>query len=293
MSEGTAVVESANTAVAKKPTESTAVVEKTNWARLHGSWKERIERMLPDPKMIDQFMYAAECQYGKNKAAYEKCSAISVLNCLLTSAKYGILPDGRVAHLIPYGEECTLQFDYKGLVHVVIRDGVAKKVYCEVICANDEFKFEDGKVTKHVINLPRGQMLGAYCDITLANGEHQFEIMDIDEIETIKSCSRGANGAMSPWKRFYKEMAKKSVFRRATKWLKLTPDVMDAINADNEGFYFNEGGDPAAQPKALFSRPATEPEALPSPEQSQTLAQKEAEKVKVEAQKKAANGLPF
>ena len=285
------------TAVAKTEPKAVQTKETTNWARLHGTWRERIERMLPDAKMIDQFMYAAECSYGANKAAFEKCTPISLLNCLLTSAKYGILPDGRNAHLIPYADECTLSFDYKGLVHVVIRDGVAKKVQAEVVCENDEFEYENNAVTKHVIHLPRGKMLGAYCNITLANGEHQFEIMDLDEIETVKSCSRGSKAPGSPWNKFYKEMAKKSVFRRCTKWIKLSPDVMDAINADNEGFEFdgntNRISSSVSSP-ALFPR-SEEPkqiEATPTAE-PKTMAQKEKERVAVAATAAGKNALPF
>lgn len=290
------------TAVAKaEPKEPKAVVEKTNWARLHGSWKERIEAMLPDAKMIDQFMYCAEISYGKNKEAFEKCTPISVINCLLVCAKYGILPDGRNAHLIPYGTECTVQFDYKGLVHVVIRDGVAKKVYCETVCANDVFEFENGAVAKHKISFPRGSVLGAYADITLPDGTHQFEIMDLDEINKIKSCSRGSSSPSSPWNKFFSEMAKKSVFRRATKWLKLSPDVMDAISHDDEASVDFEERGQIQQTRTLFSRPTLEPAALPQPENpapkkdepEKTVAQVVEAKAVNESKKAAQTGLPF
>lgn len=286
------------TAVAKR--EATAVAKETsNLARIKGSWRDRIERMLPEPAMIDQFMYCAEVQYGKNRQAFEVCTPVSLLSCLMTCAKYGILPDGRNAYLIPYGKDCTLQFDYKGLVHVIIRDGAAKKVYAEVVCANDKFTWENGRVTRHEISLPRGQMLGAYCIVTLANGEEQHEIMDLDEIEAIRACSRGANSQSSPWNKFYKEMAKKSVFRRCTKWLKLSPDVMDAIANDDEGYDFNNATAARTSAKTLFAPP--EPEPAPEPVTVQPegevidvtveekIVQKEKEKEKIVEQ----NNLPF
>lgn len=255
-------------------TAGAVVAEKTNWARLHGSWKERIERMLPEQKMIDQFMYCAEAQYGKDKQAYEKCSPVSLLSCMLTCAKYGILPDGKNAYLIPYGNECTLQFDYKGLIHVVIRDGVAKKVHAEVVCANDKFVYRNGKVELHEISFPRGDVLGAYCEITLSDGDVQYEVMDREELDSIKACSKGSSSPHSPWNRFFREMCKKSVFRRATKWLKLTPDVMDAIGADDSNFDFRAPQQTRQMPR-LFSetvdvtaeepKPVAKPEPVPSP----------------------------
>lgn len=283
------------TAVATK--KQNAVAEKTNWARLHGSWRERIERMLPDAKMIDQFMYCAETQYGKNKEAFERCTPVSLLNCLMTSAKYGILPDGRNGYLIPYGNECQLQFDYKGLVHVVIRDGVAKKVYAETVCANDKFLWENGEVKRHEISLPRGQILGAYCAVTLCNGEKQYELMDIDEINTVKSCSRGSSSPSSPWNKFFSEMAKKTVFRRVTKWLKLSPDVMDAIAADNEGFDFNQPNVPISArggANALFKMPETVAEIEMSKRNEQAIeVQTVGEKQSARAESQKKGNLPF
>lgn len=275
------------------------VEEKTNWARLHGSWKERIERMLPDPRVIDQFMYAAEVQYGKNKQAFDKCTPVSLLNCMLTCAKYGILPDGRVAHLIPYGNECSLQFDYKGYIHVVIRDGVAKKVFCDVVCANDVFEWENGAVKKHKITFPRGPILAAYCAITLTNGEIQYELIERDELDVIKSCSRGSTSPSSPWNKFFGEMAKKSAFRRATKWIKLSPDVQDAINADDESFDFEEGQGTKAAVRTLFSKPKTEPELVehkPSEETTKeeaSVAKVQATAKKIKEKEENANQLPF
>ena len=278
----------ATTAVVEKKA-ATAVVEKNNWQRLHGSWKERIERMLPEPRMIDQFMYAAEVSMGKNKAL-EGCSPVSVLNCLLTSAKYGILPDGRNAHLIPYGQECQLQFDYKGFVHILIRDGVAKKVYCETICANDKFTWKNGEIVNHEISFPRGEILGVYCDITLADDTHQYELMDRDEIDKIKACSRGSSSASSPWNRFYSEMAKKSVFRRATKWLKLSPDVMDSMQNDGEQFDFNASL-PEAKSRSLFQKEEQKQIAANNPSVTvvEAAAQKESDKLKVAAK----SAMPF
>jgi recombination protein RecT len=286
------------TAVAKK--EATAVVsEKTNWARMHGSWKERIERMLPEPAMIDQFLYCAEVQYGKNKEGFERCTPVSLLNCMMVCAKYGILPDGRNAYLIPYGNECTLQFDYKGLVHIVHRDGLVVKVHCETVCANDKFIWENNQVKLHEISLPRGQMLGVYCDLTLSNGEHKYELMDLDDIETVKSCSPSSKNPASPWNKFYKEMAKKSVFRRATKWLKLSPDVMDAIKADDDGGYdFNNLNAAKSGVKTLFNQDDTPKTVPPAKEDTvdvtvETVG-KEIEKKKDEEETaKAKSGLPF
>lgn len=278
------------TAVAVQEEKKIAKKNASIAALLHTDWKDRIVKMLPEPEMIDRFMYCAELQYGKNRAAFDNCSKVSLLNCLMTSAKYGILPDGRDAYLIPYGNECTLRFDYKGLVNIIIRDGVAKKVYAEVVCENDSFEFVNGEVRKHAIAFPRGKMLGAYCIITLPDGTTQQEIMDIEDIEKIKACSQGSSHPKSPWNTFYKEMAKKSVFRRATKWLKLSPDVASAIAEDNDEYDF--GNADRGSRKTLFAEPKKAEEIEPTDDcfKEETVGEKVK---KIEEAKKPAKDLPF
>jgi len=43
-------------------------------------------------------------------------------------------------------------------------------------------------------------------------------------------------GGSGPWKDWWSEMAKKTVFRRASKWLKLSAEVADAFDKDDEQF---------------------------------------------------------
>jgi len=49
------------------------------------------------------------------------------------------------------------------------------------------------------------------------------------EIDEIKNKSRA--GKSGPWVSNYGEMAKKTAFRRLTKWLTLSPEIMDAVSA--------------------------------------------------------------
>jgi hypothetical protein len=152
---------------------------------------------------------------------------------------------------------------------------------------------------KHKISLPRGQILGAYCAITLANGEIQYELMEVDEINVIKSCSRGSSSPQSPWNKFFSEMAKKSVFRRATKWLKLSPDVLEAIAADDEAsFDFGRGGGrgQSAEQTVLFPREKTAGEigyVTPITGETLTVAETKFAKENATAKEVNRNGLPF
>jgi recombination protein RecT len=53
-----------------------------------------------------------------------------------------------------------------------------------------------------------------------------------DEIEAIRKRSR--SGQSGPWVSDFDEMAKKTVFRRASKWLPLSPEIQDVIRKEEE-----------------------------------------------------------
>ena len=51
--------------------------------------------------------------------------------------------------------------------------------------------------------------------------------MSKDEVEAIRASSRA--GKSGPWVTHWNEMAKKTAFRRLTKWLTLSPEIMDHV----------------------------------------------------------------
>ncbi len=56
--------------------------------------------------------------------------------------------------------------------------------------------------------------------------------MSIEDVEKIRSRSRSGNSG--PWVTDFDEMAKKTVFRRHSKWLPLSPELRDKIEKDDE-----------------------------------------------------------
>jgi len=88
-----------------------------------------------------------------------------------------------------------------------------------------------GQVTEHTYDITkeRGEIVAAYAQVTLKSGAVQAEIMPRAEVDAIRDKSRA--GKSGPWVSNYGEMAKKTAFRRLTKWLTLSPEVMDAVSA--------------------------------------------------------------
>ncbi len=157
-----------------------------------------------------------------------KCTPESVVKCCLSLSELGLEPDGRRAHLIPYGDQCTLIVDYKGLVELAMNSGTVSSIFAERVCANDDFNWDTGEV-QHKINWreDRGKMYAVYVVIKFKDGGKHTEVMTKSDVDRIRGRSKAANNG--PWVTDYDEMAKKTVFRRASKWVKLSPEVQEAL----------------------------------------------------------------
>lgn len=164
----------------------------------------------------------------------QECTPESFMRCLLDLSALGIEPDGRRAHLIPYGKECTLILDYKGIAELVMRSGSVSSIHADKICDADDFEVDRGKIIKHKIDFrkPRGDAYAYYVLISFKDGTEKSEVMTREEVDAIRKRSRAGNSG--PWVTDFDEMAKKTVFRRASKWLQLSPEVRDAIDKDED-----------------------------------------------------------
>jgi recombination protein RecT len=192
--------------------------------------KQQFATALPSHLSADRFARVAITALTRTPKL-QSCTQESFFKCLLDLSAMGLEPDGRRAHLIPYGRECTLVLDFKGLAELVRRSGDVVKIHSDVVCENDTFSHSMGDVTEHTydISKDRGAVIAAYSQVTLKNGAVQSEIMSKAEIDAIKNKSRA--GRSGPWVDHYNQMACKTVFRRLTKWLTLSPEVMDAVSA--------------------------------------------------------------
>lgn len=168
--------------------------------------------------------------------ALTKCDKMSFFGSLMQLASFGLNPDGRNAHLIPYGTTCTLIIDYKGMVTLAMRCDKVSKVEAFVVHKNDHFRLVNGEV-EHIVDDPwgdRGDIVGYYAVCQFSDGTKKFEVMSKAEVDAVRKRSRAGNNG--PWVTDYNEMAKKTVFKRLTKWLPVTPELQDAVAKDDEEY---------------------------------------------------------
>ena len=220
--------------------ETTAAVSKTTKpptirSLISGEeFKAQIAMALPKHITPDRFIRVALTAMQKTPKLLD-CSQSSLFQSLLTCSQLGIEPDGRMAHLIPYGNVCQLIIDYKGLSALAMRSGEILPPHADVVCENDVFEYDRGEVKRHVIDFrkPRGKAYAVYAIVRYKDGGEKAECMSMEEVDGIRKRSKASGSG--PWVTDYNEMAKKTVFRRLSKWLPLSPEFRDALEADADG----------------------------------------------------------
>lgn len=221
-----------STAVVNPNPQAVAKRELKDWLS-SDDFKGAVAATLPQHITPDRFVRIAILALSKTPKLAE-CTKESVLRCMMDCSQLGIEPDGRRAHLIPYGRECQLIIDYKGLVELAYRSGTVSNIHAEIVCERDVFTYDRGEVKEHIINFrkDRGEMYAAWVRVRMKDGAEKVEVMSKADIEKVRSRSRSGNNG--PWKTDYNEMAKKTVFRRCSKWLQLSPEIRDAVEREDE-----------------------------------------------------------
>jgi recombination protein RecT len=195
---------------------------------------EQFRRALPRHLSPDRFARIAITALTRTPKL-QQCTPESLMKCLLDLSAAGLEPDGRRAHLIPYGNECTLIIDYKGLVELIRRSGEVVGLRAETVCEFDEFFWINGEITHKVDwRRPRGEVQAVYAEAKMKDGETQTAVMTREEVEEIRKRSRAGNNG--PWVSDWSEMAKKTAVRRLSKMLPLSSEVAQNIAADDNQF---------------------------------------------------------
>lgn len=168
-----------------------------------------------------------------------ECSQSSLFGALLDCYSLGIEPDGRRAHLIPYGKTCQLIIDYKGLIELAKRSGEVKDWNAVAVYEGEAFDYHVDEHGEHLLHKPdpfsRGddrKVLGYYSMAVLKDGTTSVEFMSLAEIMAIKKRSKASGNG--PWKTDEGEMSKKTVIRRHSKRLTLSPEFRNALDVDDD-----------------------------------------------------------
>lgn len=196
--------------------------------------KASLAAVLPKHVTADRMMKIALSATSKD-AKLLACKPISLFRCVVAASSLGLEVGGLLgeAYLVPFKEECTLIVGYKGLIKLARNSGEIKNVRARVVYKDDFFLVEEG-LTVNLTHKPKldgirtnENIIAAYAVAEMVNGEPQFEYMTRAEIEAVRA--RSASGGDGPWVTDFAEMAKKTVFRRLSKWLPLSSEKAESF----------------------------------------------------------------
>lgn len=215
--------------------------------RLQGDdFRLAVAKALPRHLKPDRFIRIALTAITRTPALAD-CDQASFFQSLLSLSQYGLEPDGRRAHLIPFNNrkrgviECQLILDWKGLSELIFRSGLVSTLHADVIRAGDIFDYSMGVLKDHIPHYLRrdagkpkeaGEVYAAYAVATMKDGSRKCEVMSEEQIEGIRRRSKA--GDSGPWVTDRAEMAKKTAFRRLSKWLPLSAELREAVEHDDE-----------------------------------------------------------
>lgn len=152
-------------------------------------------------------------------------------------------PELRLGYLVPFKGKIKFMSSYMGKIDILLRTGVVRSIYAELVYEKDEFTYRKGnnatlEHTPNVFAKDRGAVVGGYYYAVLANGQVQYDVMPLERIEEIKNRSESVkNGKGSPWQTDPNEMIRKTILNWAFKFLpktSISEDMIRVIEADNE-----------------------------------------------------------
>lgn len=149
---------------------------------------------------------------------------------------------GRGAYLVPYKGDVTVIISPHGLIELMFRHPLVKSVQARVVREGEAFsvKYAPAPRVTHTptIQGEPGALYGAYAIIELTTGGRVVEYMTRAEILKVKASSQSARSGKGPWVDWEEEMWRKTVLKRAAKYVPQSEDLMRAMDRDDEDHAF-------------------------------------------------------
>lgn len=202
-------------------------------------FKAKVAQALPPGVDPERFVRVTLTAIQQNPAV-AKGDRPSLYNAVIRCAQDGLLPDGKRAALVMFGDKVQYMPMIGGLREILANHGIAMAT--GVVHKNDEFEYELGvnPVMRHKpapLDADRGPAIGAWAQAKDADGNLYLEVMGKQEIEAVRSVSRAKNGDL--WTKWWGEAARKTVGRRLFKSLPLADKlderetrILDAMDAE-------------------------------------------------------------
>lgn len=213
------------------------------------NYAEPLREALPTHLTPDRFLRLLVTAAVSTPDLLE-CYPPTVLGAAMTCAQLGLEPNTPLgqAYMIPYRNnkagrmDAQLILGYKGLVGLAYRSGQVRKIVTRAVHDGDHFRYQLG--TEEFIE-HRPSPSSDQSEATVGPGSitHVYAVMEttaggvipeVMPIEAVLKIMRGtqSRGAKGPWRDHFEEMARKTAWRRLSKYALLSPEVSRAVGLD-------------------------------------------------------------
>lgn len=204
--------------------------------------KEAIFAAVPKHLTAERLLQVAT-QVAITTPGLKNCYVPSLIGAIMQCTMMGLEPNTVLGHayLIPFRNKKKNRTDvqviigYKGLIDLARRSGQIISIAAHEVCQNDHFDYMYGLVER-LEHKPaegeRGPITHFYAVAHMKDGGHAFEVMTRAAVELIMKGSQ-SKGEYGPWKEFFSEMGRKTVWRRLAKYCPISIDLARGVALDD------------------------------------------------------------
>lgn len=148
------------------------------------------------------------------------CRVSTLYDAVAAIVRRGLTVGDNIAWLVPYKGSVSFQLGWMGLYQLARRANLIINARSQPVYLHDKCVIQLGSDcsvdhTPAPMGQDRGLFVGAYVLLTLPDGIHDIEYMDVAEIERIRQQSPGKNS--DAWGNWFSEMGRAKVFKRGMK----------------------------------------------------------------------------
>ena len=206
--------------------------------------KDAIMAALPKHLSAERLLQVA-MQVAITTPGLKNCYVPSLIGGIMQCTMMGLEPNTVLGHayLIPFRNKKKNRTDvqviigYKGLIDLARRSGEIISIAAHEVCKNDHFDYMYGLVERlehKPADGDRGEVTHFYAVAHMKDGGHAFEVMTKAAVELVMKGSQ-SKGEYGPWKDFFVEMGRKTVWRRLAKYCPISVDLARGVNLDETG----------------------------------------------------------
>ncbi|MER9628397.1 recombinase RecT [Mesorhizobium sp. M0296] len=198
-------------------------------------------KALPGHITADKFVRTAQTAIALTRNIDKVKNTGSLLAACTKAAADGLILDGREAALvIDYNGDVQYRPMMRGLLKLAYNSGVLKSLVVESVRMNDLFDYQptrSGEPIIHKIDLKsdRGEVYAVYALAEFKDGGVIHDVMTVADVNRIRDRSDAWKAFVAkkikstPWATDWSEMARKTVFRRLSKYLPASSDREDRL----------------------------------------------------------------